>query len=361
MDAPHHLTRSTARRVCSRETFGSSTNGLTVSGDAQAIIPPDGDENMSSPTRSNPRSAFPRSAHFGSAVRTRAAHRPTIRKLTTIGFQVTALFDEARHELLYRKNGGSWQPWQGTLPVAWTTSLQFNLRSLTNGTRGPIHIPPIHPLHRRPRGSGLGQRRRPRLRRGLLSGSIPSPGPIAMATAFPISTKSSKAPIPRLPWNIRRTPTTSPRRQSQHRGHRPHHGGTEIALNEEIEARALDGTAARPCARQDRSRPVLPDGGSRGALPPRFLHRALRGTRFALQSPLYYHIIGGLRSGRETIGFIPADPPPVFAPAFVPNRCRPDRMTPRLGQPPRSLPCRIIRLPTHAASSPRPTVPPLYC
>jgi len=53
-------------------------------------------------------------------------------------FQVTATFDAKAFKLRFRRDAGPWQDWAGPLPVAYTTTLQFALQSLTGGAPGPV-------------------------------------------------------------------------------------------------------------------------------------------------------------------------------------------------------------------------------
>lgn len=233
-------------------------------------------------------------------------------------FQITALFDAERHELLWRdENGGTWQTWKGPLAVAYPRSLQFSLRSKATATRGPIErrayrflpeilasqdsdndgVPDYVELHfgldpfGGPDHDGDGKSDLFE----ILQGTNP-----ANANSFPAS--ESGIAINggfRLVANAK------------------DHSTRDIRTGEEISARALDGTLL---ARQPSTTisPVLPDGSNRGAI--------LSSTTtvpfnelLALSTPLYFTVTGGMRTGRELIGFVPADPPPPFAPDFTPG------------------------------------------
>ena len=232
-------------------------------------------------------------------------------------FQVTALFDERRYELLYRPSSGGWKLWQGPLPVAWSTNLQFTLRSLSSGVHGPI-VSRSYSLPAELLGNldsdndGVPDYVEIQLGLDPFSGAdFDGDGVSDLDEILGGSSPSNPADTTTSTANI------APGGGMSVVAFARNHSSTEIANREEIEARALDGSllARAPVGT---IAPALPDGGTRGAwlrsssAPP---HDEL----IALSSPLYFNITSGFRSGRETIGFIPSDPPPAFAPAYTPS------------------------------------------
>jgi hypothetical protein len=119
----------------SRESFISSSTGLRFS-TTQTVQPPPGtgfvianqmDASMSVSTLGSASSLLqpslrvdPPSSSFESS------------------FRVTAAFDEQGFLLRFQRDGGAWQDWPGSLPVGYTTTLNFSLSPRTGGTPGPI-------------------------------------------------------------------------------------------------------------------------------------------------------------------------------------------------------------------------------
>lgn len=296
------------------EQFVSSTGGLSVSG-KEDITPP-AQTSYVITNQVEPAVSISSLGSFGALFTPDLAIDPPSGTYDA-ALQITARFDDARHELLYRKDGGSWQTWQGTLPVAWSTTIQFSLRSLTNDSRGPIQsrqytLPPAALVGQDSDNDGVPDYVEEYFNLDPFAGAdsdgdgVSDLNEILKGTHPAIPTEYPSETFDIAPGGGLSIVATI-----------RNHGGTEITLNGEIEARTLDGSllARAPVAAVT---PVLPDGGNRGAT-----LRSASTVPFeelvALHSPLYFNVTSGLRSGRETIGFIPADPPPVFAPTFTPT------------------------------------------
>jgi hypothetical protein len=235
----------------------------------------------------------------------------------THSIQATAVYDDARHELMFRRDGGAWQPWQGSLPVVWSTQLQFMLRSLANGSRGPVvtrqyTIPTSALASQDSDNDGVPDYVE------LYYNLDPFAGADSDGDGVSDLNEILKGTHPAIPTEFpSETFDISPGGGLSIVASARNHASSEIALNQELEARSLDGSllARAPVTTVS---PSLPDGGFRGAI-----LRSASTVPFeelvALQSPLYFNITTGVRSGREIIGFIPADPPPVFSPAYTPT------------------------------------------
>lgn len=119
-----------------RESFVSSTSGLRFT-TTQGLIPPVGTSfvvtNQVDPAMSV--------SVLGGA---EAPFTPSLAIEPPSGsfeesFQVTASFDSSAYKLLFRRDAGEWKDWPGTLPVAYTTTLQFTLVNLTGTPNsGPV-------------------------------------------------------------------------------------------------------------------------------------------------------------------------------------------------------------------------------
>ena len=232
-------------------------------------------------------------------------------------FQITARFDERRNELLFQRDQGTWSVFTGPIPVAWNATFRFTLRSLATGAMGPVvtraHTIPLASLATADSDND-GVPDYVELAKGL----NPFAGPDSDGDGYSDldellagTDPANPASTPAASFNI------APGGGMSLVAIARNHAGTEIINGEMIEARAIDGsllagTAVGPVA------PVLPDGGNRGAIlksssAPPF------DELIAISTPLYFNILTSVRSGRETIGFIPSNPPPVFSPAFSPT------------------------------------------
>jgi hypothetical protein len=231
-------------------------------------------------------------------------------------FQVTALYDERRHDLLFRQDGGLWKVWPGPIAVAWTTSLQFTLRSKSAGTHGPI-VSRSYSLSPEVLGNfdsdNDGVPDYVELHFGLdpfAGADSDGDGVSDLDEILRGSSPTNPADFTELTANI------APGGGMSLVAIARDHAGAEIGNGEEMEARAVDGSLLARAPVIPLS-PALPDGGTRGAVlrsstaPP---HHDL----IALFTPLYFDMATGPRSGRETIGFVKSEPPPAFAPAHTP-------------------------------------------
>lgn len=233
--------------------------------------------------------------------------------------QVTALYDAERQELLWRDAAsGPWNAWAGPLAVCYSRSLQFSLRSIATGTRGPIvtrsytfaaadiadedsdgdGVPDYveaacgldafgGPDHDSDGWSDLDE---------LIVGTNPD-DPLS-SPAIGTSKNIAVGGGFRLAASAR------------------NHQGTEIADAEEILAHATDGSLLAREAVATFAIP-LPDGAIRGAI----LNTDTpvpADQLVALATPLYFNITSGTRSGRELRAFIPSPEPVTFSPAFSP-------------------------------------------
>ena len=233
-------------------------------------------------------------------------------------FQVTASFDGTRQRLRYRRDGGDWMMFGTAVPVAWTTTLQFMLEDKVTGARGSIvtreyTLAPEAIGDLDSDGDGVPDYVEEYFGLNPFGGAdsdgdgISDLDEILQGTnpADPLDFPSGSLNL--APGGGMRIVATA-----------TDHATQEIATGEDMVARARDGSllaraAVGPVA------PVLPDGGSRGAVltsnsPPPF------GELIAISTPLYFNVASdGARIGRETIGFIPSDPPTVLDPGFTPS------------------------------------------
>ncbi len=237
-------------------------------------------------------------------------------------FQVSAAFDDSRYALLYREvYGHSWNVWDGPLPVAWSTTLQFTLRSRSTLTLGPIQtrtytLPPAALATLDSDNDGVPDY--VELAHGLNPfGGADSDGDGVsdlaeiIADTNPADHNDFPAPTPEPPTDIGTNGMSIVAIAKNH-------SSFEIATGEEMFAHSMTG-ALLASAPSGSVHPSLPyDGGSHGAIL-RSAAAPPSNELIALSSPLYFNITGGVRSGLEVIRFVPSDPPPAFAPSYTPS------------------------------------------
>lgn len=298
-----------------RETFGSPAAGLVTSGNT-TLTPP-----------ANARYLIANQAEPGVSIVALGDFErllaPDLKINPDSGeydetFQVTATFDGVRQRLLYRRDGGDWLLFGSAIPVAWTTTLQFMLEEKVSGARGPIvtreyTLAPEAIADLDSDGDGVLDYVEEYFGLNPFGGAdsdgdgISDLDEILQGTnpAAPLDVPSSSLNL--APGGGMRIVATA-----------IDYTIREIANAEDMVARVRDGSllARAPVGAIV---PALPDGGSRGAVltsnsPPPF------GELIAISTPLYFNVTsGGARDGRETIGFIPSDPPPVLDPGFTPT------------------------------------------
>ena len=233
-------------------------------------------------------------------------------------FQVTALFDDSRYELLWREvNGHSWNVWNGPLPVAWSTTLQFTLRLTSNHTLGPIQtrayiLSPAALATLDSDNDGVPDY--VELAQGLdpFGGAdYDGDGVSDLAEILAGTNPGEHNDFPDSAIDIGTNGMCIVAAAKNH-------SGIEMAAGEEMFAHSMTGSLLAS-APSDNFQPVLPnDGGSRGAI----LRSAAAPPYtelIAVSTPLYFSTDGGIRSGLEAIRYVPSDPPPTFAPNYTPS------------------------------------------
>lgn len=325
-----------------RESFVSATTGLTGAV-AQSLNPPTGTNYVITNQVENGLSI---AALTG---RVDALFTPSLTITPESGsyaesFQISALFDEARFELLSRQEpSGSWAVVNRPLAVGYSIDLQFRLRSLATGASGEIvrrsytlstaalatqdsdadGVPDYVELGRGldPFGGADADADGVSDLAELLATTDP-----ANPLSFPADSDGDGAsnwaeaqagtnpadpndyPIPSVDIGTGSGMEIVAVARNT--------GVLEMATGEEIDARSLDGSllARAPVATLASA---LPDGGSRGAAL-RSDHSIPQDQLIALSAPQYFDLTSGLRNGREIIRLIQATPPPVFTPVFSP-------------------------------------------
>jgi len=301
-----------------RETFASPASGLTPAGSA-SLSPPFGATHIIT-NQSEPGVSI---TTLGPVA---TVFAPDLRIDPPSGsydhtFQVTAVFDAARHRLRYRRDHGIWRLFDTTVPVAWPVTLQFTLESLADGTRGPIvtrnYALPVATIAAIDSDND-GVPDYVELHYGLDPfGGADSDGDgasdldeILLGTnpANPLDTPAPGDSLNLSPGGGLSIVATA-----------NDHLAREIANGEDVTARALDGALVARAPVTGPFATPLPDGGTRGAI-----LQANTAPSFdelvAISTPLYFNNRTTTdRSGREIIGHIPSDPPPPFAPAYTPG------------------------------------------
>lgn len=299
------------------ETFAGSSGGLTAAGN-QPVLAPAGTSYVLT-------SQFEPGISIVAAGDPGGLMGPTLRIEPPSGtyeetFQVTAEYDETRFSLLYRQNGGNWLSAPANLPVAWSTTLEFTVKSSLDSSLGPI----VTRRYTMP-AAALAD---------IDSDDDGVPDYVELAYGLdPFAGADSDgdgvSDLDEIlqgtdPGDDASTPTPN-----KSAGVSPEGGislvatatnatsSTEIALGEDLVAYGLDGSLVARAAVAPLAYP-LPDGGTRGAILASTSPQPLDGL-VAVHSPLYFDLIGGLRNGRELIAFFPATPPPPFEPAFTPS------------------------------------------
>lgn len=299
------------------EQFVSSTGGLTVS--TQASVNPPA---LASYVITNQVEPAVSISSLGSSA---ALFTPDLRIDPASGnydhsFQVTALFDDAGQELLYQQGSGSWLTWENSLPVVWSTDLRFMLRSRANGSRGPIEsrqytLSPAALATQDSDNDGV-----PDYVEAYFNLN-PFGGPDSDGDGVSDLDEILKGTHPGLPTEV---PNTIFGISSGNGGvcivaSALTSGNKEIALGEEMKAHASDGSllARAPVTTLPAA---LPDGATRGAIL-RSASTFPAGDLVSLRTATYFYInVGPTRvlAGSEMIAFVPAEPAPVFAPAYSP-------------------------------------------
>ncbi len=304
-----------------REAFASSAAGLTPVG-SSTITPPSGSTHIIT-TQAEPGVSITTLGTIDALLAPDLQIDPPSGTYNQ-SFLATATFDANRHILRYRRDGADWKLFDTSVPVAWTTSLQFSLEAKSDGSRGPIvsrqyTLPVDDILGLDSDNDGVPDFVEIHLGLDPFSGAdadgdgVSDLDEILAGTnpADPLDTPPARDPedafriAPAGGLSVVATASD--------------HLAREVANGEDLAARALDGSLIARAPVAGPFAPPLPDGGTRGALlqantaPP--FHELV-----AITTPLYFNnTVNSARSGREIIGHIPADPPPVFAPAITPT------------------------------------------
>jgi len=298
-----------------RETFGSPAAGLVTSG-TTPLTPPANARHLIT-NQAEPGVSITVLGDFERLLAPDLVVRPESGSYDE-PFQVTATFDAVRQNLRFRRDGGDWLFFGAPIPVAWSTTLQFMLEDKVTGARGPIvtreyTLDPVAIADIDSDGDGVPDYVEEYFGLDPFGGAdsdgdgISDLDEILQGTnpADPLDTPSGSLNL--APGGGMRIVATA-----------IDHADREIANEENMVARGRDGSLLARAAVGPVS-PALPDGGNRGAVlisnsPPPF------GDLIALSTPLYFNnASGGARSGRETIGFVISEPPPVLDPGFTPT------------------------------------------
>ena len=299
------------------EAFSSSTIGLTSAG-IEPVLAPAGTNYVLT-------NQFEPGISIAAAGDLSGLMGPSLRIEPPSGsyddsFQVTAEYDESRFGLLYRENGGNWNAAPENLPVAWSTTLEFTLKSGLDGSLGPIvtrdyTLPASSLADDDSDNDGVPDYVE------LAYGLDPFGGADSDADGVSDLDEILQGTDPGDDASV---PTPN-----QTAGVSPEGGialvavatdapaTTEIDSGEDLFAFGLDGSLIARAPVANLTNP-LPDGGTRGAFLQSSSPQPLDGL-VAVHSPLYFDLLGGLRDGREIIAFFPVAPPPPFEPAFTPS------------------------------------------
>ena len=299
-----------------RETFSSASAGLVNSG-TTTLTPPLGTAHVI-PNQAEPSISITALGGVDQVFAPNLRVTPDSGSYETT-LQVAATFDSGRYNLRYRRDGGDWLLYQSALPVAWTTTLQFMLEDKATGANGPIvtreyTLAPEDIADVDSDGDGVPDYVE------LYFGLDPFGGADSDGDGFSDLDEILQGNNPADPLDF---PTASlnlaPGGSIRVVATATDFAAREIANGEDMSARvAADGALLARAAVSGIS-PPLPDGGFRGAVlasnsPPRF------GDLVAVSTPLYFDNNNtSERSGREIIGFVPSDPPPMPDISFTPT------------------------------------------
>jgi hypothetical protein len=299
-----------------RETFTSASAGLVNSG-TTTLTPPVGTAHVI-PNQAEPSISITALGGLDRVFAPRLRVSPDSGSYDT-AFQAAATFDSSRYNLRYRRDGGDWLPYQSPLPVAWTTTLQFMLEDKATGGNGPIvtrtyMLDPADLADVDSDGDGVPDYVE------LYFGLDPFGGADSDGDGFSDLDEILQGNNPADPLDF---PTESlnlsPGSSIRVVATATDFDAREIANAEDMVARAAANGALLARAAVGGISPPLPDGGNRGALlasnsPPPF------DDLVAVSTPLYFNNANTSdRSGREIIGFIPSDPPPMPDISFAPT------------------------------------------
>lgn len=298
-----------------RETFTSATSGLVTSG-TTTLKPPAGTKHIIA-NQAEPAISITALDGFERLLAPGLRVSPDSGEYDTT-FQVTAVFDATRYRLRFRRDGGNWLLFHTAVPVAWTTTLQFMLEDKTTGANGPIvtreyTLDPAAIADVDSDGDGVPDYVE------LHFGLDPFAGADSDGDGFSDLDEILQGNNPADPLDF---PSISlnlaPGGGMRVVATATDFAAREIANGEDLTARAAGDGSLLARAAVGVITPALPDGGNRGARlasnsSPPF------DELISLSTPLYFNNnTTSARSGREIIGFIPSDRPPVPETSFIP-------------------------------------------